>query len=539
MKQFQVIVYTQPGPPEPAIAIAASRANCIGVLDLEYTTDKKATLAAIRRMAEYANHGFGIKLDSHSEVFWHEVTGDLPEKLSWVILTNSSEHLLLNQVRTFQRRGLSVLLEATCLAEAWIGEQCGVDGIIAKGCETGGRFGKETAFVLLQQLLTNLQIPVWAHGGVGRHTAAACYAAGAAGIVLDSQLALCQESPLPDPVKEKIASLDGSETICIGDKIGKTYRVFSAPGLSVIEHLLEAENKLTYQNLSHNETLELWRETVLKRVGWESMEENLLFLGQDVALAAPFASRYGTVGRVLRGIKKEVDDHCRSARNQYSPDEKATLIRSRDAQCPNLWEPMAGISDMSAFALEVAAKGGLPFLALPLMTPSELKGFLQEAKHIMGKQPWGVGIIGFLPPELLRQQIDIICEYHPPYALIAGGLPNQNKPLIDAGIITYTHVPSPGRLKMFLNSGDRRFIFEGQESNGNAGPYTSFLLWERMIDELLEHLTPDKNSSEYHVLFAGGIHEAMSTRMVAAMAAPLIERGVRVGVLPSLRIEMK
>ncbi len=539
MTQFQVIVYTPPGPPEPAIAIAASRAHCIGVLDLEYTTDKKAALAAIKRMAEYASYEFGIKLDSHSEVFWREVIGDLPEKLSWVILTNGSEHLLLNQVKTFQRRGLSVLLEATCLAEAWIGEQCGVNGIIAKGYETGGRAGKETAFVLLQRLLVNLQLPVWAHGGVGRHTAAACYAAGAAGIVLDSQLALCQESPLPDSVQEKIASLDGNATICIGDKIGKTYRVFAAPGLPVIDDLLEEEKKLAYQNLPHNKNVELWQEAVLKRVGWESIEENLLFLGQDVGLAAPLARRYGTVGHVLRGIKKEVDDHCRSAREQYSPDEKATLIRSRDTQCPNLWEPKAGISDMSAFALEVAANGGLPFLALPLMTPSELKSFLQEARHIMGKRPWGVGIIGFLPPELLRQQIDIICEYHPPYALIAGGLPNQHKPLIDAGIITYTHVPSPGRLRMFLNSGDRRFIFEGQEPDGDIGPYTSFLLWERMIDELLEYLTPDKDSSGYHVLFAGGIHEAMSTKMVAVMAAPLVERGVRVGVLPSLRIEIK
>jgi len=521
------------------MAIAASRADCIGVLDLEYTTDKKAALAAIKKLAKDAGHGFGIKLDSRSDEFWLEVIRDMPEELSLVILTNSSEHLLMNQVKMFQRKGLSVFLEATCLAEAWIGEQCGVDGIIAKGYETGGRQGKETSFVLLQHLLANLKLPVWAHGGVGRHTSAACYAAGAAGIVLDTQLALCQESPLPDSVKEEISILDGSETIRIGDEIGKAYRVFAVPGLQVIDELLEEEKNLVMQNRSYTKNAELWQEAVLKRVGWESMEENLLFLGQDVALAAPLARRYGTVGNVLQGIKKEVDDHCRSAREQYSLDEKAALIRSKDTQCPDIWEPASGIGDMSAFALEVAEKGGLPFLSLPLMTPSELKGFLNEARHIMGRNPWGVGIIGFLPPALLRQQIDIICEYHPPYAFIAGGMPNQHKPLKDAGIITYTHVASPGRLRMYLDSGDRRFIFEGQESDGHVGPYTSFLLWERMIDELLEYLTPGKNSSEYHVLFAGGIHEAMSAKMVAVMAAPLVERGVRVGVLPSLRIEMK
>src|SRR5262249_41760053 len=34
-----------------------------------------------------------------------------------------------------------------------------------------------------------------------------------------------------------------------------------------------------------------------------------------------------------------------------------------------------------------------------------------------------------------------------------------------------------------------------------------------------------------HVLFAGGIHDARSASMVAALAAPLVDRGVKVGVL--------
>ncbi len=500
------------------------------MLDLEYTIDKQAAWDAIKRLAQYARYDFGLKLDSRSGVFWNEFISDLPEKLNTVILTNTNEHLLKKQVKLFHHKELSILVEAICLEEAQIAEQCGVDGIIAKGHEAGGRVGEETSFVLLQRFLANLRLPVWAHGGIGRHTAAACYAAGAAGIALDSQLALCQESPIPESIKVKLATLDGSETFCIGDDIGETYRVYARPGLPIVEELLHEEKSLNQKNYSRIKKAELWRQAIIRLVGWESMDDNLLFLGQDIAFAAAMASRYGTVGGVLQGIKEEIDTHCQAARKLQPLDEESPLARSHGTRYPIVQGPMARISDTPTFALEVARKGGLPFLALSLMEPSELKGFLQEAGHVLGDYPWGVGIIGFLPPELLHQQMNIICECRPPYALIAGGLPNQNKPLVDAGVITYMHIPSPGLLNMFLKNGDRRFIFEGQESGGHVGPFTSFSLWERMIDELLKYLTPEKDASEYHVLFAGGIHDDLSASMVAVMAAPLAERGVRIGV---------
>src|SRR5262245_58684354 len=52
-----------------------------------------------------------------------------------------------------------------------------------------------------------------------------------------------------------------------------------------------------------------------------------------------------------------------------------------------------------------------------------------------------------------------------------------------------------------------------------------------MISALLDSIKPSEDASGYHVLFAGGIHDDLSAAMVAAMAAPLAARGVRVGVL--------
>ena len=109
--------------------------------------------------------------------------------------------------------------------------------------------------------------------------------------------------------------------------------------------------------------------------------------------------------------------------------------------------------------------------------------------------------------------------------------PEQAKGLEADGIRTYLHVPSPGLLKMFLQEGSARFIFEGRECGGHIGPRTSFVLWESMVDVILDHLGTGGDASKYHVLFAGGVHDGLSAAMVATLAAPLTERGVKVGVL--------
>ena len=56
MRTFQVIILTLPGLPEPSVAIAASRAGGLGVLDLEYTRDEQAAFNAIQKLIKYARN---------------------------------------------------------------------------------------------------------------------------------------------------------------------------------------------------------------------------------------------------------------------------------------------------------------------------------------------------------------------------------------------------------------------------------------------------------------------------------------------------
>ena len=73
-------------------------------------------------------------------------------------------------------------------------------------------------------------------------------------------------------------------------------------------------------------------------------------------------------------------------------------------------------------------------------------------RRSLGDRPWGVGILGFVPPEIREPQLAVIREIAPPIALIAGGRPSQATPLEAQGTATYLHVPSPGLLDLFLQA---------------------------------------------------------------------------------------
>jgi acyl transferase domain-containing protein/NAD(P)H-dependent flavin oxidoreductase YrpB (nitropropane dioxygenase family) len=519
--------------PNPAVAIAASRAGGWGVLDLEYTKDKSLAVEAMANLCQYAKGGRGVKLDSADSKFFNTILSDLPEGLGVVILTFSHAQRLRRQVAALHRRELTVLLEVTSREQAEIGQSVGVDGVIAKGHEAGGRVGEETTFILLQHLLGHVSLPVFAHGGIGLHSAAACYAGGAAGVVLDWQLTLAKDSPLPEALKSRLALVDGSETICLGNVLGESYRIYARPGLPVLGRVQEAEKRLSArEDVNRANMLACWRDEIYREVGCDSIEENLLLMSQDAALAASLARTFVTVGGIIQAISQTIDVDCLAARRLRSLDEHAPLAASHGTQYPIIQGAMTRVSDTAEFARAVADGGALPFLALALMRKADLEPLLAATQALLGDRPWGVGILGFVPLELRQEQLEAVQAYRPPFALIAGGRPDQARLLEKDGIVTYLHVPSPRLLEMFLQDGATRFVFEGRECGGHVGPRTSFVLWEQMIAALCDYLIArgGGEADRYHVIFAGGIHDAPSAAMVAVMAAPLADLGVRIGV---------
>jgi acyl transferase domain-containing protein/NAD(P)H-dependent flavin oxidoreductase YrpB (nitropropane dioxygenase family)/NAD(P)-dependent dehydrogenase (short-subunit alcohol dehydrogenase family) len=526
---FSLVALTPPAMLEPSIAIAASRAGALGVLDLEFADDERAAQQAVDKLARHTQQPCGVKLAGGTEQLTGAILGRLPDAVGTVLLTPDHPDNLLRHVETLHRQSRKVLLEATSVAEAKLGEEAGVDGLIAKGHEAGGRVGEATAFVLLQQLLVTTRLPVWCQGGISLHTAAACYAAGAAGVVLDVQLALTRESSMPKAARAALARMDGSETICLGESLGAGYRVFHRPGLAVVQELKALESALAAEPTGTAEAERALRQEIQARAGWDG-PDRLWLIGQDGALAAPLSTRFRTVGGVLQGIREAIITSVRTARRLQPLNEASPLASSHGTRYPILQGPMTRVSDTAAFADQVARAGGLPFVALALMRAPEGRALLEETSRMLGDRPWGVGILGFVESDLRQEQLALIRDYSPKFALIAGGRPDQALDLERDGISTYLHVPSPGLLRLFLANGARRVVFEGRECGGHVGPRSSFVLWSTMIDVLLDTLAPEE-LAECHVVFAGGIHDATGSAMVAAMATPLVERGAKIGTL--------
>ncbi len=529
MLGFQLVSLTLPGWTEPSIPIAASRAGGVGVLNLEGARDPHVARQAIVQMIRHADVRVGIRLDSLDHGLLDMILADLPTPVKLVILTSGDMEALPGHVRVLHEQGRSIWLEVANVDQAKLAAAYGVDGLIAKGHEASGWVGDETTFVLLQRLLSEVHLPIWAQGGIGLHTAAACFAAGAAGVVLDAQLALTRESQLPEPVKAAIAAMDGSETICLGTDLGLPFRVYARRGSATVDRLQTLANTLSGGTRAAEHGAREWHAAVDASIGWDSAQQ-IWPLGQDAAFAAALGQRYRTVGGVFAAIRQAVSGHVEMAQALRPLDEGAPLAQSHGTRYPIIQGPMTRVSDTAPFALSVAEGGGLPFLALALMRAPEVDALLAETQSLLGDRPWGVGILGFVPPHLRQEQMEVIRKYRPRFALIAGGRPDQAHVLEQDGIPSYLHVPSPGLLRLFLNDGTRRFVFEGRECGGHVGPRSSFVLWNTMVDVLLEAVPPGE-AQHCHILFAGGIHDALSASMVATLAAPLVERGIRVGVL--------
>lgn len=524
------IVLTPAGTPDARLAIAACRAGATGVLNLEFTQDRPKVMRALSTLATHAGASFGVMVDASSPELLHAVLEAAPTGLGTVILTNPAGVPMEAAVLAARKAGKRVLVVVTSLPQALAAAQHPVDGLIAKGNEAGGWVGEETSFVLLQRLLHLVRIPIFAQGGIGMHTAAACFAAGAAGVVLDNQLLLTRESPLGGRTRSRVATMDGSETQAVGSSLGATFRAYSRGDSAMTDILSQMEAAELISHDDPTQARESWRAALNRSVDWDT-EGALWPAGQDAAFASGFAGRYVTVGGVLAAMRASVAEHCRMAKAQMALAAGGPLASSHGTHYPIVQGPMTRVSDRAPFAAAVAEAGALPFLALALMRADEIRPLLRETAEQMGGRPWGVGILGFVPPALREEQLQAVREALPPFALIAGGQPHQAKALEDLGIVTYLHVPSPGLLQIYLQEGARRFVFEGRECGGHVGPRTSFVLWEAMIDELLEFKKSNRGAGDFQVLFAGGIHDALSAQMVSALAAPVVASGVNIGVL--------
>ncbi|MDP1568415.1 MAG: beta-ketoacyl synthase N-terminal-like domain-containing protein, partial [Vicinamibacterales bacterium] len=516
----------------PAVTVSTARAGGVGVLDAVHCRAERAALAAAnlaRCLAQVAPGGppaLGLRLTEAQVAAHPSWLAALAGRPHWILLDQWSPETV---ART--------LAELVCDGrEVWVdvgdGQQIpAVDpswpfaGWAARGAECGGLAGTESAFVLAQRLARQPK-PFLVRGGIGVHSAAACLAAGAHAVVLDDVLWLLRESPLPAEWRHVIARLGLTDTTRAGGALGLPVRVIDRPDAPAGRALIAAAGAL---EAAADTGAGRWRDEVMARVGWDDPDVAAWPVGEGIGRAAEYAARFVSVPRLVRAVADEARAHVAEAARLQPLAEGGPLAAACGTRYPIVQGPMTRVSDTAGFAAAVADAGALPLVALALMRAPEVERLLESTSAALGGRPWGVGILGFVPTDLRDEQLAIVDRVRPPFALISGGRPDQAAALEARGIATFLHAPAP-LLLPFLQQGARRFVFEGGECGGHVGPLHSFALWDYAVEALARTVT-DAEAPRVDAVFAGGIHDDLSAAMVAALAAPLAVRGVRVGVL--------
>ncbi len=190
-----LVIVTDPvGLPNPALVVAAARADAVGLLDLRRHVVDDDVLARTGRV-EAALVGVRLALGAPTAPEGPQGPVVVDARAATAEAVTTGLAALAPAVD-----GRTLLVEVTDRDAAVAAVAAGATGVVAVGSEAGGRIGDVESSILLQQVRADLDesVPVWCWGGIGLHSAAAAVAGGATGVVLDGQLALVRESLLDD-----------------------------------------------------------------------------------------------------------------------------------------------------------------------------------------------------------------------------------------------------------------------------------------------------------------------------------------------------
>ncbi|MCE2664358.1 MAG: hypothetical protein LW716_17095 [Microcystis sp. 53602_E8] len=305
----------------PGLAIASIRAGGIGILDREFCQPEnlERAISNLEQVLALKNApgAAGLRLNLTQIEQSGQLLARLELESHWLILSGWQEataETLREKLQLLSGENRLILLEITDANQLALLASLFpfLAGLVAKGQESGGWVGEDPAFILTQKLLKTSSLPIYVQGGIGIHTAAACRAAGAAGVVLDDQLWLMPESPLPGEWQEYLRYLNGQEAIAIGERLGRACRVLSRPGFAAVAKLQEMAAQIEIQEET-SVSGQIWRQRATSLIGWENPATQAWPMGQASGLAADFRKRYQTTGKFLQALLKGSQEQVQTA----------------------------------------------------------------------------------------------------------------------------------------------------------------------------------------------------------------------------------
>lgn len=517
--------------------ISAINADATGVIDLAYVDqDSKVNCInflhenrdsvscdgsigiRLRRIdLDYINDVIKIYFDRNITFIILDVNYDILLKLYEVV--NKFENVrVLIEVFSIENLRLYVAKLSELNAEKW--------GLILSGKESGGFTGNTSSFLMMQEALKYQGIQMFLRGGIGVHSATAAKLLGFKGVVLDDQLLFLKESPLTTKEQYRLKGISIQDTAVYGEEFVSKYRgVYHQSFQSVkriMNEILISENKE-----DSNDNLDRWEEYL----AWGDARNKIWPIGQSIDLAKDIGKKYKTTGRYIQYLKNTIDEISEESISYRDTLHKgAELSIIHGAEYPIVQGPMTRVSDSPEFAKNIHDNGALPFIALAVNKRDRVESLLKQTHARLKGKSWGVGLLGFIDPNLLQSQLEVVYEYKPSYAILAGGQASQVQELEEKGISTYIHAPTPKVLSHLIKNDCRKFVFEGRECGGHVGPIHSLVLWDQVIDILINEI-PESDWSKVQVLFAGGIHDKYSSSIITCLSIRLRSKGMKCGVL--------
>ena len=264
------------------------------------------------------------------------------------------------------------------------------------GTESGGRVGDASTFVLVQHLVDAVDVPVWAMGGIGVHTAAAAIAAGAPAWSSTPSWRWWPRSTLPADV-----------AAACGHGRQRDHRDRRPPGL---RHARTCRRSLRADAGTFR---------MAAALGAETCGPSCCRPVRTPRSRRRSRARYRTAGGLVRAFAAlaHLTSHVSTRWRPGSP------FAAAHGAGP-------GPDDAGQRPGRVrrrGRRGGRP--AVPRPGPDagrrDPRGCSAETAALLGDRPWGVGILGFAPAEVREAQLEVVHAARPPCALIAGGRPSQ------------------------------------------------------------------------------------------------------------------
>jgi len=131
-------------------------------------------------------------------------------------------------------------------------EKYGADAVIAEGTESGGHVGELATMALVPQVVSAVNIPVIAAGGIASGgQLCAAFALGAIGAQMGTALLVSTECPIHDNYKQMLLEARDTSTIVTGRSLGAPVRVIkNKRARAFVELEKETTNREDFEHLA-------------------------------------------------------------------------------------------------------------------------------------------------------------------------------------------------------------------------------------------------------------------------------------------------